>query len=113
MRVTSGGTVVDSEGRTGGNRISGLGPTWVDYSGPVGGGRRAGIAVLTRPHASGVTWFVYDWGTVTVNPFFPEGRLVRISEAVTLDVRLVVHDGDPAAIDLGALYRDYSAETDA
>lgn len=113
MRVTSGGTVVDSEGRTGGNQISGLGPTWVDYSGPVGGGRRAGIAVLTRPHASGVTWFVYDWGTVTVNPFFPEGRLVRIGEAVTLDVRLVVHDGDPAAIDLGALYRDYSTETDA
>lgn len=113
MRVTRGGEVVDSERRSGGDRVSGSGARWVDYSGPVGGGQRAGIAVLPRFHSSNLTWFVYDWGTVTVNPFFPEGRLVRLGEAFTFDVRLVVHDGDSAAIDLGTLYRDYAAEADA
>jgi len=113
MRVTRGGMVADSEGRVGGSRISGPGARWVDYSGPVGGGQRAGIAVLTRPHSPGVTWFVYDWGTVTVNPFFSEGSLVRVGEAFTFDVRLVVHDGDAAACDLEALHGQYLGEADA
>jgi hypothetical protein len=79
----------------------------------VGAGHRAGIAVFPGPDASGLSWFVYDWGTVTVNPFFPEGRLVRLGEAVTFDVRLVVHDGDAAAIDLGSLHRQYVKERNA
>jgi hypothetical protein len=113
MRVTSGGTVRDSEGRTGGNRVSGTEARWVDYSGPVGGGHRAGIAVFPGPEALGLSWIVYDWGTVTVNPFFPEGRLVRLGEAVTFDVRLVVHDGDAATVNLGSLYRQYVEERTA
>jgi hypothetical protein len=113
VRVTRGGTVVDSEGRVGGERISGVGARWVDYSGPVGGGHRAGLAVLARPRPSGLTWFVYDWGTVTVNPFFPEGSLVRIGEAFTFDVRLIVHDGDVPAGDLAALYAQFLSETAA
>ena len=113
MRVTRGGAVADSEGRVGGERISGTGATWVDYSGPAGAGHRAGIAVLTRPRQSGLTWFVYDWGTVTVNPFFPEGRLVRMGEAFTFDVRLVVHDGPAADLDLGGLYRQFLGEAGA
>jgi hypothetical protein len=103
MRVTRGGAVVAADGRMGGESISGPGVHWVDYSGPVGGGRRAGIAVLPRPRRTDLTWFVYDWGTVTVNPFFPDGRLVRLGDAFTFDVRLVVHDGDMAANDLDLL----------
>ena len=113
MRATRGGRVVDSMGREGGDRISGPGARWVDVSGPVGGGRMAGIAVLTRPCPSGATWFVYDWGTVTVNPFFPEGHLVHLDEAFSFEVRLVVHDGDATAINPEALYRQYLGETGA
>jgi hypothetical protein len=113
MRVTRGGVVVDSEGRIGGSRICGVGARWVDYSGPVGGGQRAGLAVLPRPQPTGVTWFVYDWGTVTVNPFFPEGILVHLGEDVTFDVRLVVHDGDVAAGELEALYGQFLGEIGA
>jgi len=113
MRVTSGGTLVGSEGRTGGERVSGTGARWVDYSGPVGGAHRAGVAVLIGLRSPGVTWFAYDWGTVTVNPFFPEGRLIRLGEAATLSVRLVVHDGDAAAIDLEALHQEYLGEAGA
>jgi hypothetical protein len=113
MRVTRGGAVVNSEGRVGGDLISGPGATWVDYSGPVGGGRRAGIAVLTRPRHLGLTWFAYDWGTVTANPFFPEGCLVRMGESFSFDVRLVVHDGDAADIDLGGLDRQYLGDAAA
>jgi len=60
-----------------------------------------------------VTWFAYDWGTVTVNPVFPQGCLVHVGEALTFDVRLVVHDGDAATSDLEALYDQYLGETDA
>jgi len=109
MRVTKGGTVFDSEGRVGGERISGRGASWVDYAGPVGGGRRAGIALLPRSQPPDLTWFIYDWGTVTVNPLFPGGRLVRLGEAFTFEVRLVVHDGDMAAEDFEAL-REGSVE---
>lgn len=107
MRATRGGCVVDSEGRMGGSRISGAGAKWVDYSGPVGGDHRAGLAVLPRPRPSEVTWFVYDWGTVTVNPFFSEGCLLRLGSSFTFDVRLVVHDGAMPTSDLEALYDQY------
>jgi hypothetical protein len=60
-----------------------------------------------------VTWFVYDWGTVAVNPFFPEGSFVRVGEAVRFDVRLVVHDGNAARGDLEALYGQFLRETGA
>jgi len=113
MRATRGGRVVDSDGRVGGSIVSGSGARWVDYSGPVGGGRWAGLAILPRPRPSGVTWFAYDWGTVTVNPVFPQGCLVHVGEALTFDVRLVVHDGDAATSDLEALYDQYLGETDA
>lgn len=112
MRATKGGTVFDSEGRVGGERISGPGASWVDYAGPVGGGRRAGIALLPRSQPPDLTWFVYDWGTVTVNPLFPEGRLVRLGEAFTFEVRLVVHDGDMTAEEFEAL-REGSVEQSA
>jgi hypothetical protein len=113
MRATKGGTIVDSEGRVGGDRIGGPGPVWVDYSGPVGGGRRAGVAVTIRPQPPAPTWFVYDWGTVTVNPFFPEGRLLRVGDAFVFDARLVVHDGDLAAIDVASLQREFDEEQGA
>lgn len=97
----------------GGDRISGPGARWVDYSGPVGSGRRAGIAVLPRSQPPEPTWFVYDWGTVTVNPLFPDGRLVRPGDALTFEVRLVVHDGDASGLNIEGLYRQYVGEAAA
>jgi Family of unknown function (DUF6807) len=101
IAVTSGGTVIDDRGRSGGAAITGSDARWIDYSGPVGGGHHAGVAVCPNPadHAD-VTWFVTDWGVVTVGPFRKEKRPVRRGKPVRLRYRALVHDGDGAAADV-------------
>ena len=50
--------------------MSGTDARWVDFSGPVGGGQVAGIAVFPDPRDhEDISWFVADWGVVTVGPF--------------------------------------------
>jgi len=110
IAVTSGGAVVDDAGRSGGAAITGSAARWVDYSGPVGGGNRAGVAVMPDPldHAD-VSWFVTDWGVVTVGPFRKEGRRVEKGQSVTVRYRTIVHDGDTTAADIPGRYADYIA----
>lgn len=110
IAVTSGGTVIDDAGRSGGAAITGTDARWVDYSGPVGGGHRAGVAVFPHPRDhSDVSWFVTDWGVVTVGPFRKEGRTVRKGESVTVRYRTIIHDGDAAAAAISDRYADFIA----
>ncbi len=94
MTVLNGGTVADDRGRNGGDGTTGVGARWVNYEGPVGGGHRAGVVVLPHPedHAES-SWFVTDWGVVTVGPFRLNGRLVRKGDALRARYRVVVYDG--------------------
>lgn len=110
MRVTHGGRVIDAEGRQGGDAITGTSTAWIDYSGPIGGGRWAGVAVLPSPQGAGGSWFVTDWGVVTVGPFRSEARVLQRGQELSLAYRLIVHDGDGAELDLPTLYRDFVAE---
>jgi hypothetical protein len=110
IAVTSGGAVIDDAGRSGGAAITGAEARWVDYSGPVGGGHLAGLAVFPDPRDHrDISWFVTDWGVVTVGPFRKEGRSVRKGEAVTVRYRVLVHDGDAAAIDVAGRYAGFIA----
>jgi Methane oxygenase PmoA len=100
ISVTSGGTVRDDRGKSG-NDITGDGARWVDYCGPVGGGNLAGVTVLpSAPEGGDETWFVTDWGVVTVGPFRNHARAVRKGESTALHYRVLVHDGplDPTEI---------------
>jgi hypothetical protein len=108
VAVTSGGTVTDDAGRRGGAAITGSPARWVDYAGPVGGGHTAGIAVFPDPrdHAD-VTWFVTDWGVVTVGPFRKQGRHIARGQSVTVRTRVVVHDGDTETAGIDARFRAY------
>lgn len=93
IAATSGGTVVDDRGMTGG-AITGNGARWVDYSGPVGGGHVAGVTVCPHPaDHDDITWFASDWGVVTVGPFRLERRLIVRDRPTTLRYRTIVHDG--------------------
>ena len=107
MIVALGGIVRDDKGRTGGDAVSGTEARWVDYSGPVGGGHTAGIAVFPDPrdHAE-LSWFVADWGVVTVGPFRLKGALVKRGEELKARYRVLVHDGMSAA-DVADAYADY------
>lgn len=83
---------VDDQGRTGAARIPVTGAAWVDYSGPVGGGAEAGLTMC--PAAPGEqSWFVSDWGVLTVGAIRHEPRLLSAGETARFVCRFVAHDG--------------------
>ena len=103
MIAAFGGIVQDDRGRTGGEAVSGSEARWVDFSGPVGGGATVGITVIpdSRDHDN-LSWFVADWGVVTVGPFRLKGRLVPRGEELLARYRVLVHDGDATAANIAA-----------
>ena len=105
MIVGLGGAVRDDQGRRGGEAVSGTDARWIDFSGPVGGGNVAGIAVFPHPgdHAD-LSWFVADWGVVTVGPFRQKQALVRRGEHLRARYRVLVHDGDAEAAGVADAY---------
>ena len=107
LRVVDGGGVVDSEGRSGGNAISGEHAAWVDACGPAHGGRTAGIAVFPHASTSGNPWGVADYGTITVNPLLESAWQLGPEDAVEAGVRLVVHDGSTEEAGIAEKYRSF------
>lgn len=94
MVVSMGGTVRDDSGRIGGAAIGDVGAKWVAFDGPVGGGARAGIVALPDPaEARATSWFVADWGVVSVGSFRLEARTVLPGAPLRTRLRYVVHDG--------------------
>jgi hypothetical protein len=110
ITVPNGGQVLDDRGRSGGEAITGTESRWVDFSGPVGGGHKAGLAVFPDPRDhDDLSWFVADWGVVTVGPFRINGRVVRQGESLTARYRVLVHDGDARQADIAGRYAAYLA----
>ena len=88
------GSVRDDRGNIG-NAITGDGARWVDYCGAVGGGNVAGVTVIPAPVPDGdASWFVTEWGVVTVGPFRNTGRSVSNGHSSALSYRILVHDGE-------------------
>ena len=110
LRVVDGGTVVDSEGRSGGEAISGSRAGWVDASGPATRGQRAGVALLPYPSTGDPPWSVADYGTITVNPFLEASCNLKLGESTDFAVRLLVHDGDDAEAGVGAMFQTFLDE---
>ena len=110
LRATAGGTLIDSAGRSGGAAISGGDADWVDCSGQVAVDRYAGVALFRYPSTADATWYIADWGTLAVNPFAREGRMVKHGEVLDLAVRVVVHDGDAETAGIEALYQWFIQE---
>jgi hypothetical protein len=103
MTAANGGIIRDDRGRKGGIAVSGEGARWVSVSGSVGGDHRAGVALFPDPrdHAE-PSWFVADWGVVTVGPFRNAARLVASDAPFRARYRLLVHDGNAADFDPAA-----------
>ena len=108
MTVNNGGAVFDARVNRG-SAVPGLGADCVCYEGEVGGGNRAGMAVFPHPddHAD-LSWFVTDWGVMTVGPFRIDGRLVTKGDALRARYRVVVFDGDSGAADIPGRFAAYA-----
>jgi hypothetical protein len=101
MIGANGGRIADAFGRTGAD-AGADGVPWVDVTGPVGGGALAGIAVIAQPRPGLTpTWFVADWGVVSVGHFRRDGLTLDVGRTFATAFTLVVHDGriDPADLD--------------
>lgn len=105
--MTTDPSISDDRGDARG-RLPGLeGAKWVHFAGPVGGGHQAGLAVFPHPaDHEDLSWFVADWGVVTVGPFRRKARRLEAGQSARARYRLVVHDG---ALDVAAAYSDYLA----
>ena len=111
MIVQFGGVVQDDAGRVGGEAITGTKSRWVDFSGPVGGGRTAGLAVFPDPRDhEDLSWFVADWGVVTVGPFRIKGRLVTRDQELVARYRVIAHDGSAQDAKIAKLFAAYLQE---
>ena len=110
LRVTSGATLIDADGRLGGEAISGQVSDWVDCSGTIAAGQKAGIALFPFPSAAGNPWFVADWGTLTVNPLAREAIKIKRGEPLDLAIRVIVHDGDVQEAHIADRYRAFIGE---
>jgi hypothetical protein len=106
MRATQGGILTDAQGHIGGDAITGTTANWVDYAGSVGKNNLAGIVICQHPDTVG-TWYAYDWGVLTANPFYTSQKLLQTGESLTLKYRFIVHDGDAHRINISALYNDF------
>ena len=98
----------DDRGRFGGDADTAPRREWIDFSGPVGGGHVAGISVFPDPRDhQDISWFVADWGVITVGPFRLKEALVRRGEHLRARYRVLVHDGDAATANVAAAYAEF------
>jgi hypothetical protein len=110
MVVSLGGAVRDDRGRRGGEAVSGTGARWVDFAGPVGGGHIAGLTVFPDPRDHDeASWFVADWGVVSVGAFRLRQALVRRDAPVRARYRVVVHDGAAGDGEIAGWYASFLA----
>ena len=107
LRPVDGGTLIDSEGRTGAIEIRGQLADWVDCSGKAAHGQKAGVAVFPYPLSGNIPWHLSDWGFIMVNPFQVEARRVNRGDAVEVAVRVVAHDGDVNEAGVAGLYESF------
>ena len=110
LRVADGGTLIDSQGRSGASQIRGQVADWVDCSGGAAHGSRAGIAVFPHPSAGKPPWHVSDWGTLAVNPFLVGARTVSRGGLLDVAVRIVAHDGDADEAGVADLFQSFAAQ---
>lgn len=119
--VVSGGRLMDSEGREGGN-VWGKRAAWADYSAERNG-KRYGISIFDHPQnpRHPTWWHARDYGLFAANPF---GRhdfenlkdqpnigdmIVPAGGKVTFRYRLYIHEGDTSRAAIVQRYQAYSA----
>ncbi len=111
LAVKNGGTLVNSEGRSGEKQVWGRQANWCDYSGTIDG-QPVGVTLIPDPGNFGRSWFhARDYGFVAANPFgrqaFTKGEKsrvdVRAGESLRLRFAVRLH---AAGGDLSAAYNE-------
>lgn len=117
LNVSSGGTLINAEGKTGEKSTWGVASPWCDCSG-TRNGTTEGIAILQHPANRWFPckWFTRDYGFFSPTPMFwlEEGHLeLPKGETLTLRYRVVIHAGDAKAADINALFKQYTQQANS
>jgi hypothetical protein len=117
LSVSSGGTLINTEGKTGEKSTWGVASPWCDCSG-TRNGTTEGIAILQHPANRWFPckWFTRDYGFFSPTPMFwlEEGHLeLPKGETLTLRYRVVIHAGDAKAADINALFKQYTQQANS
>lgn len=114
LSVEAGGTLVNAQGDPGEAGTFGVASPWCDYSG-TRKGVTEGLAIFQHPENRWypAKWFTRDYGFFSPTPmYWPEGDAIRLAkgEVLRLRYRVVVHAGDAAEAEIGALFTAYAGE---
>lgn len=115
-----GGTIVTSEGVKD-KAAWGTRAPWVDYVGPVKG-ETVGVAMMNHPSSFRYPsyWHVRTYGLFAANPFGLHHFLgdnkqdgsytMKPGETMTLNYRIVFHEGDTEQAGIAEMFKKYAAE---
>jgi len=101
LTVENGGTMTDSEGRSGGKAIWGQQADWVDYSGSLQG-KHVGLTIMAHPgNFSRCWWHARDYGLMSANPFGPLNKkdlrkVIKPGKSLHLSYAVLIHSHDQA-----------------
>jgi len=117
LSVSSGGTLINAEGKTGEKGTWGVASPWCDCSG-TRNGMTEGIAILQHPANRWFPckWFTRDYGFFSPTPMFwlEEGHLeLPKGETLTLRYRVIIHSRDAKAADINALFKQYTQQANS
>lgn len=117
LSVTSGGTLVNAEGKTAEKGTFGVASPWCDYYG-TRNGITEGIAILQHPDNRWFpcTWFTRDYGFFSPTPmnWLKDDQPLKLvkGEVLTLRYRVIVHAGDAKTADINGLFKQYQQKTE-
>jgi len=111
LSVSSGGTLINAEGKTGEKGTWGVASPWCDYSG-TRDGVTEGIATLQHPGNRWfpAKWFTRDYGFFSPTPmFWLKGDRLELAKGqrLTLRYRVVIHSGNSTAAGIGEIFKQY------
>ncbi|OHB59573.1 MAG: hypothetical protein A2173_03985 [Planctomycetes bacterium RBG_13_44_8b] len=115
LSVSSGGTLINAEGKTGEKETFGVESPWCDYSG-IRNGVTEGIAILQHPDNRWFPskWFTRDYGFFSPTPmnWFEDNQPLKLAkgETLTLRYRVIIHSGDVKTADIDGLFKQYTSD---
>ncbi len=115
LTVTQGGTMINSEGKTGEKGTFGVGSAWIDCYGQRKTGVE-GIAIMQHPSNRWYPspWFTRDYGFMSPTPmYWPEddkATNLKKGETIKLRYRVVVHGGNTTDAGIANLFEQYKNE---
>ena len=114
LNVENGGTMIDSEGRSGGKAIWGQQADWVDYGGLLQG-KHVGLTIMAHPsNFSRCWWHARDYGLMGANPFGPLNqkglrKVIKPGKSLHLSYAVLIHSHDQKGqYQPAKAYRDYA-----